>query len=302
MNKFTDNLSRYLKKIMNKDNNRTADNKIVVNLRQFNVELELISGTHNNTNKHPSIIHFSFNKAATQYVKSILVECATEIGMVHAGINEYAFNSHFPYLDHLSSEEMKKFQHIFKKKGYLYSVFGGMIESIPELENYKIVLGVRDPRDMLVSGYYSQAFSHPAPDISGNKYEVFLEKRELARSRTIDQHVLDESIKMNSTFEKYHNLLLKQYAHVYVTKYEDMVADFNGWLEGLLCYCDLQISDALRVKIIDNNQKLKPTSEDISKHLRKGLPGDYKEKLQKETIQQLNETFSNYLALFGYVK
>lgn len=269
--------------------------------RQASVELELIEGVHVNTNEHPSIIHFSFNKAATQYVKSILVQCATEIGMIHAGMNEYAFDTTFPYLDHLTADEMKQYQHIFKKKGYLYSVFGGMIENIQALEDYKVVLCVRDPRDMLVSNYYSMAFSHPIPDKSSSKYTGFMEKRERARTSSIDHYVLNESIYFNNIFKKYHNLLLKPYENVYVAKYEDMVIDFSSWLDGLLCYCDLQISANLRNTIIANNQKIKPTKEDLIKHLRKGMPGDYKEKLQDETIQHLNATFSTYLQVFGYV-
>lgn len=302
MNKLTTNLGLYLKKVFNKEKNNCANDKEYSYQQQFNVELELIEGIHKNTNTHQSIIHFSFNKAATQYVKSILVSCAVENQMVHAGINEYAFNTKFPFLDHLSAEEMKKYQHIFKKIGYLYSVFGGMIEGIPELDAYKILLGVRDPRDMLVSSYYSQAISHPVPDKNGSKYDDFMKRRERARESSIDQYVLEESIKMNSIFEKYYNLLLKPYKNVYVTKYEDMVYDFNDWLNGLLNYCDLQVSEELRKKIINDNEKMKPAKEDIKKHLRKGMPGDYKEKLQQATIQQLNETFSKTLELHGYSK
>ena len=81
----------------------------------FPLRHPLIKGTHKNSNKHPSIIHFSFNKAATQYVKSILRRCAVENGMVPVGIHDYAFNADFPYLDHLSAKEMEKYMHIFKR-------------------------------------------------------------------------------------------------------------------------------------------------------------------------------------------
>src|SRR5262245_46726250 len=95
--------------------------------KRFSTELSLINGTHQNKNKHPSIIHLSLNKAATQYTKSILKRCASYNGMVSVGIHDYAFNTDFPYLDYLSSTEMQKYHHIFKPNGYLYTVFGGMI-------------------------------------------------------------------------------------------------------------------------------------------------------------------------------
>ena len=43
--------------------------------RQFKVERELIEGCHHAKSPHRSIIHFSVNKAATQYTKSILSRC-----------------------------------------------------------------------------------------------------------------------------------------------------------------------------------------------------------------------------------
>ena len=267
---------------------------------QESVELALLYGTHRNRNLHPSIIHFSFNKAATQYVKSILVAAATENEMVHAGINEYAFNRDFPFLDHLSAVEMKKYSHMFKNKGYLYSVFGGMIEGIPDLENYKIVFGVRDPRDILVSSYFSQAFSHPIPDQNGNKYDEFMKRRKHAIESGIDRYVLAESTKIRDIFDRYENLLLNRYSNIYITKYETMTVSFDSWLDDLLCYCDLNVSNRLRNKFTENNKKLKPADEDINKHVRKAQPGEYEDKLQPDTIQQLNFTFKHILRRFGY--
>ena len=68
--------------------------------RKFRAELDLIKGRNQNQNKHPSIIHFSLNKAATQYTGKILEQCAVENGMVPVNIHGYPFNTNFPYLDH----------------------------------------------------------------------------------------------------------------------------------------------------------------------------------------------------------
>ena len=76
--------------------------------------------------------------------------------------------------------------------GYLYSVFGGMIEGIPSLEKYKVILVTRDPRDILVSDYYSIAYSHSVPSKTGNKYDKFMSKRNKAREYTIDDFVISD--------------------------------------------------------------------------------------------------------------
>ena len=266
--------------------------------KRFKTELELIKGIHKNSNKHSSIIHFSFNKAATQYVKSILRRCAIENGMVPVSIHGYAFNSDFPYLDHLSSKEMEKYKHIFKKSGYLYSVFSGMIEGIPSLEKYKVVLVTRDPRDILISDYYSIAYSHPVP--IGKKRDAFLLKRMQARESTIDEYVLSQSDKLYNIFYRYQSLLLDRYMNVYLTTYEDMVRNFNGWLSDLLYYCELNISKRLLQSLLEENKHIKPKKENIWEHIRKGQPGDYKKKLKKETIEHLNNKFASILVRYKY--
>jgi hypothetical protein len=268
--------------------------------RKFRVELDLIKGSHQNQNKHPSIIHFSLNKAATQYTGGILQQCAVENGMVPVSIHGYAFHTNFPYLDHLTAEEMEKYQHIFKPNGYLYSVFGGMIEDIPKLEKYKIVLMVRDFRDILVSEYYSIAYSHIAPDIHGNKYELFVEQREKARESAIDEYTVAESDRVYNTLQRYKTLLIDKYPNVYITKYEDMINDFRGWLNNLLYNCELNIRPDFFTALLERNERIRPKDEDIHRHIRKGKPGEYKEKLKQETIEFLNAKFSPMLLTFGY--
>jgi hypothetical protein len=103
---------------------------------RFKVELDVIKGKHHTDSTHPSIIHFSVNKAATQYIKSIFYRSAKENGMTPVDIHHYAFLSDFPFLDKLSASQMQEYQHIFKPAGYFYGVFGGMIETISNLEKY----------------------------------------------------------------------------------------------------------------------------------------------------------------------
>jgi len=267
---------------------------------KFRVELDLIKGRHHNEDNHPSIIHFALNKAATQYTSNILTQCAVENGMVPVGIHGYAFNTNFPYLDHLSAEEMKNYQHIFKPKGYLYSVFGGMIEGISGLDKYRIILMIRDPRDALVSEYYSVAYSHGVPNKQGKKYKRFVKERAKARICTIDEYVVSESDRIYDTLQRYKTLLIDKYPNVYVTKYEEMINDFSGWLNNLLNTCVLNISHDLFTTLIEKNKRMRPTDENINIHMRKGIPGEYKEKLKRTTIEYLNAKFSPILLTFGY--
>jgi Sulfotransferase domain len=276
-------------------------NNLVRNRRlqdQFRVELALIEGKHHNENTHKSILHFSVNKAATQYVQSVLQRCAGEVGMVHASLNGYAYYSDFPYLDQLTATEMQEYKHIFKPQGYLYSVFGGMIEEIPNLGQYHVVLMVRDPRDVLTSDYYWLAYGTAEPGEPKNA--AFKERKSHAQDVGIDRYVIEECKAFKVVYQRYIDGLLKPYPNTFVTKYEQMTADFNGWLEQLLAYCDLSTSRQLLDELMEETQRLLPKEENVSQHIRQGRPGDHKRKLRVETVDRLNSELADVLSAFGY--
>jgi Sulfotransferase domain len=259
------------------------------------VEKALLAGTHRTRSQQTSILHFSLNKAATQYTKAVLQAVARENHLTPVGMNEWAFGSTQPYLDHLTYAEMESYKHVFRPKGYLYSVFGGMIENIDQPESYKILLMVRDPRDILVSGYFSTAFSHPLPGEKSDKRAAFEQKRDWAQSVSIDEYVLAEAPRLLKNLQRYHDLLLSRHPHTLLLRYEEMIGDFESWLNRILQY-----TPRLRQKLLENHRKQRPVTENIDRHLRKGVAGDYREKLQPETIAALNRLFEEVLPVFGY--
>jgi hypothetical protein len=266
--------------------------------RQFKVERQLMQGIHRTKSTHPSIIHFSINKAATTYTTNILSRCAVENGIVPVRINAYAFTSNLPFLDHLSPQEMVPYQHLFKSAGYLYTVFGGMVEGIPNLDEFLMVLIVRDPRDVLTSEYFSIAYSHNPPR-SGNKVATFMKRRAYARQVDIDQFVTSESERVRRVYQRYLDLLVKR-PNLYITTYEEMIGDFQAWLNELLDYCQLEISIQLRRELLEESYQSRPIKEDIAQHIRQVTPGDHKRKLKPETITHLNSVFANILRGFNY--
>ncbi len=126
-----------------------------------------------------------------------------------------------------------------------------MVEGIPELKKYRVILMIRDPRDVLVSEYYSYAFSHSEPSKLGDKYVDFMRMRQKARTVTIDEYVVSECDRVCVNYERYVSLLLDRYAHVLVTKYEEMTSDFEAWLKKILEQCEFKISDQLLEAILN---------------------------------------------------
>ncbi|HLO15690.1 MAG TPA: sulfotransferase domain-containing protein [Anaerolineales bacterium] len=280
---------------------RRLDDRITLN-RRFLVEKALIKGTHQNNNPHPSILHFTVAKCATRHVMGVLKQCACACGMTHVNLNSYIFDTSIPFLDKMSAEEFAKYRHVFKPNGYLYSTLGGMSEGIPDLGEYKIVLMLRDPRDVLVSNYYSIAYSHGLPIEGSMRHDGFVQERMRAREMSLDDYACDQSSWVKGVYERYYNLLVKKYppSFYYYTSYEAMVGDYPRWLKDLLAYLELDVPTSLVDALIDKNERSRPAQEDIYKHRRLGRSGDYLEKISPKTISYLNEDLKEMLSVFGY--
>ncbi|MCG8307963.1 MAG: sulfotransferase domain-containing protein [Cytophagales bacterium] len=273
--------------------------KIKIN-QEFKTEIQLLKNKHHYPSSVPSIIHFSLNKSATTFVKDLLFEIGSSKGMIPVRLHDYAFKTKLPYFDSLSFDEMEKYKHIFKSHGYVYSVFGGMVENIEMLSKLKVIFMVRDPRDILVSEYFSVAHSHPVPSKNGNKVDDFISKRNFAKEVDIDTYVLNQSQKIRSIYDRYLHLLIRKGHNIHLTKYEDMVEDFGSWLTNLLNYLELEVSSAFRKSIENKFDRAKPKAEDKKSHNRKGKRGDYLEKLNASTIDKLNAEFAEVIREFKF--
>ncbi len=266
--------------------------------RRYKVEEALLRGRSPATGTHPSIIHFSVNKVATQFTKRILIHCARQNGLLPVRMSEYAWHTDFPYLFTLSAEEVKPYLHIFRPQGYLYTVFGGLVEGIPNVADYRVVIILRDPRDVLVSGYFSYAFSHITPEGDENR-QTFAAFRDHARSLGVDGYVKESCGNTQRRYQQYLDFAAA-YPHAYLTTYEAMVTDFPTWLDNLLTYCGLEISESLWQQLLKEGMTGRPQVEDISKHRRQAKPGDHLRKLQPETITYLNNELAPILTHLGY--
>jgi hypothetical protein len=267
-------------------------------LMPFHNEIFLINGLNISKKIHPSILHFSLNKSATQQVKGILFEAAKLNELVPIGIHDYAFTSNYPFLDKVDKKEFYKYSYIFKSRGYVYSAFSGYIEGIPNIDKFLKIIMIRDPRDLLVSLYYSTAFSHSVP--TGNKKDFFLSERKKTSEQNIDDFVIEKSHDLLGRLIKYRILLESKPANTLLTYYEKMVNSPQEWLDELLYFSKVKVDENFKNLTIEKIITSVPVSENIDSHNRKGVCGDYKNKLKKETIEKLNALFYSELKYFDY--
>ena len=186
---------------------------------------------------------------------------------------------------------------------------------IPQIENYSVILHLRDPRDVLVSMFYSYCYIHPGEILPNTGY-----RREVAEAG-IDAFVLGKASSKSSGYRgdygtgghvedlignlprRYFDYLdrLVGKPNVMLLKYEEMVGDYSAWLQKFLL--PFPIEDKRRVveELAAQRQTLTPKRElDVMNHVRHVTPGDHKAKLQGPTIRRLNEIFGDTLSRLGY--
>lgn len=185
---------------------------------------------------------------------------------------------------------------IFVKKGYGFYGFRylpGYLKGF-ELGQFKKILLVRDPRDILVSHYFSMKKSHAIP--KGEMGERLLKQRQNMQLLEIDEYVLDKAKSFYNIFQSYNkisNSLLR------VFRYEDIVFSKAAWIEDILRFLDLNL-EREKIEEIAAKHDIFPKEEKPNSHIRKVAPGDHKDKLKPETIASLNNIFEPFMVKYGY--
>ena len=154
----------------------------------------------------------------------------------------------------------------------------------------RIILHLRDPRDVLVSMFYSWSYSHPGVS---NDY------REDLRRMGIDEFVKRNTPALKQKYKSYADKFLPLPA-TRLLRYEDFVLDRPRWLEAFLGAAGVQDGMKRYARLANKNPADDVREENIHAHIRKAAPGDHKEKLLEETIGWLNEEWRDLLAALDY--
>ena len=181
----------------------------------------------------------------------------------------------------------------FSRHGRVYTGFRHFPVFDLNLEGVKAILMARDPRDMLVSMYYSVTKSHVVP----RNHHKFLQNRKLAAQMDIDEFSIERSKIYLNNFRRYRKKLPKDTLTTY--RYEDVIYQKAAWLKDLIGHLALPADEQL-IHSIAQEHDVFPQQEDSDKHIRQVHPGNYKKKLKPETIAVLNEKLGEFLHHFNY--
>jgi len=162
----------------------------------------------------------------------------------------------------------------------------------PGRTNFKHIFFLRDPRDVLVSSYFSMGFTHAKP-LNTIERNNFLIKREDTKEKEIDSYVLEEAETwIYPLYMQYKDLRETAKSYIYL-KYDLFVEDTPEFIKKISAFLGLHPSQ----KDIDLlTQKASPVQEvEVMKHKRSGKTGQYLEKLHPSTVEKLDHILSDVL-------
>ncbi len=187
--------------------------------------------------------------------------------------------------------------------GHLYGTFRLFPRGLAGFEPFdqapKLLI-VRDPRDALVSEYFSMAYSHPIPEGGageGGASGMLRELRLRTQRRDIDSSVILQAPNLLRAFEGFREAL--EAPGTVLVKYEDYIFRKRELVRLLAEMFNLAVSTAELEEMMGWADQ-RPAAEDPRAFVRKVTPGDHREKLRPETIAQLDEMLAPAMELYGY--
>lgn len=166
-----------------------------------------------------------------------------------------------------------------------------------KLRNCRFVLLVRDPRDALVSQYFSYGKTSGSHALPKKNTEAFIAAREALPERSIDEYVIDLSRQLRRKLEEYRDSL--NFDLGLARRYEDVFFDKETFLGEVFEHFGVDVPKEVITEVAEKHD-IRPEKEDETRHIRKGTPGDHREKLLPETITQLNDIFRDVGGFYGY--
>lgn len=192
----------------------------------------------------------------------------------------------------------KNYDRLYFQTGEIYAPQRKPIH-FPGIEKFKHIFFLRDPRDVLVSAFYSFGSSHSLPQNTAAK-NVFLKEREEIQKGTIDDYVRESAVEwILPLYKEYQHLRENTDSNMFLS-YDLFNTNFPEFIQELSHFLRFVPSEEKIKEIIGANEKGVNTKEDLSKHRRSGKSGQFREKLSPDTVKYLNELLKDVLTYWEF--
>jgi len=163
--------------------------------------------------------------------------------------------------------------------------------------DFKYVVHLRNPLDLLISSYWADGWYHPylGPPEKKARWD---ENRAEIQKTSLDEFCLH---RMKSNAKRLERLIRSalSYNASFVT-YEDMVLDYDRWARTFIVPFNIGIQNIQKIvdaqrAFVTNPVKRRLKNGIIIEHVRNGRPGEFVEALKEPTIAALRDNFTDIL-------
>lgn len=253
-----------------------------------------------------NIVVFTLHKSASMFIHH---QCQLLTAL--SGIEYHSPNQPNSGLD---ARRLRTDRHMWSTRNGCFAPVRFYVD-IPQIDDYSVILHLRDPRDVLVSMFYSYCFIHTGEIAANTGY------RQEVAAKGIDAFVLAKASEESADYRGDYGTgghvedLIGNLPHRYrdyrehflgkpnviLVKYEEMVTDYRGWLRKFIAPFPIGDKDKVIDDLAGQSAAFFPKrAHDEMNHVRHVTPGDHKLKLKSSTIAQLDEIFADTLDALGY--
>jgi len=261
--------------------------------------VKTLAGPNDNGDKN--IFHCCIEKTASRWMMQIMAD-----PMVQEKTGLEFFNPGRSYTFPTYREDLKAGFPLNTIVSPLYITYEAF-SSIKKPINYKAFFVMRDPRDLLVSRYFSRRYSHPILNEVQEKEKKRL--NEISFEDGIDyliELLVDKHKPLYFTMTPW----IKAYnPAVFVCRYEDLVGKNQiKTFQVIFKHCEIALPKRKLVKLLKKYsfEKLakgrKQGREDPKSHYRKGIPGDWQNHFNSHHKDLFKKHVGPLLIDLGYEK
>lgn len=244
--------------------------------------------------RYDNIYHCCTQKTATQWIRAIFTD---PIAYKHTGLEV------LPY-PHLGLR-FAHFDGPLPRRTFAVSlpIDYPTYLSIPKPASYRTFFVLRDPRDIVVSWYFSAKYSHlpfgPIPGLRGA-----LEKLDLREGL---RYMIDTLEDWGSFQAQRSWMDVKEDRElIEIYRYEDLARDNHSFLRQLFDYLDIAMPEqefrALceRHSFERHSRGRRQGEEDLHSHYRKGTAGDWRNHFDRSTTAYFRQVTRDLVEVLGY--
>ncbi|MBW2991752.1 sulfotransferase domain-containing protein [Candidatus Woesearchaeota archaeon] len=245
--------------------------------------------------RYDNIYHCCTQKTASQWLRAVFRDpvfyrytALVVLPYIKVGLKEASFSRPFP-------------KNVIAT--HLYIDYPTYL-SIPKPKHYKAFVIIRDPRDCVVSWYFSAKKSH-------TMVTVIPKFRREMKNLGFDEgmkYIIDRLEELGSFDAQRSWLEAQDKRNIKIFRYEDLADDNLNFLKQLFNYLEIRIPEKEIIKLYNKYRfdrlagGRKQGEEDNAHHFRKGVPGDWKNYFNKSVEKYFYEKTNDLLDVLGYKK